>query len=70
MLIVDDRIFMRKQLLGYSERHRVQRLVYNWVRPHWGLPKGTTPGMAMALYHRSVTMEELLTMTGFHPPTR
>jgi len=43
----------------------VQRLVHNWVRPHWGLAKGTTPAMAMELCDRPVSMHELLTQRSF-----
>lgn len=47
----------------------VQRLVHNWIRPHWGLAKGTTPAMALGLYLRPVKMEELLTWKGFPSTT-
>lgn len=43
----------------------VQRLVHNWVRPHWGLAKGTTPAMAMGFCSRPISMHELLTLRGF-----
>jgi len=43
----------------------VQRLVYNWVRPHHGLKKETTPAMAMGYCGRPVSMLELLTQRGF-----
>ena len=42
----------------------VQRLIHNWVRPHWGLPKQTTPAMAMGLCTRPVSIHELLTCRG------
>ena len=29
-----------------------QRLIHNWVRPHWGLGKKTTPAMAMGYCDR------------------
>ena len=38
----------------------VQRLIHNWVRPHWSLRGATTPAMAIGFYHRPVTMLELL----------
>jgi IS1 family transposase len=47
----------------------VQRLVHNWVKPHWGLGKKTTPAMSLGLYHRPVKMEELLTTRGFPSTT-
>jgi len=43
----------------------VQRLVHNWVRPHWGLANGTTPAMAMGFCSRPVSMHELLTLRAF-----
>jgi hypothetical protein len=43
----------------------VQRLVHNWVPPHWGLAKGTTPAMAMGFCNRPVSMHELLTLRAF-----
>jgi transposase-like protein len=42
----------------------VQRLVHNWVRPHHGLSKNTTPAMAMGYCDRPITMRELLTQHG------
>lgn len=44
----------------------VHRLVHNWVRPHWGLEKGTTPAMAMGYCARPISIHELLTCPGFH----
>lgn len=32
----------------------VQRLPHNWVRPHWGLGKPTTPAMAIGFYSRPI----------------
>ncbi len=43
----------------------VQRLVHNWVRPHWGLEKNQTPAMAMGYLERPVSMLELLSSRGF-----
>jgi hypothetical protein len=43
----------------------LQRLVHNWVRPHWGLAKNTTPAMAMGYIKRPISMLELLTHRGF-----
>ncbi|BAU42143.1 hypothetical protein O77CONTIG1_01961 [Leptolyngbya sp. O-77] len=43
----------------------VQRLVHNWVRPHHGLKKDTTPAMAMGYCDRPISMLELLTTRGF-----
>ncbi len=54
-----------KKVEGLQRSLTVQRLVHNWVRPHWALGKKTTPAMALKLYHRPVKMEELLTWRGF-----
>lgn len=54
-----------KRVEGLQRVLDVQRLVHNWVRPHWGLAKGTTPAMAMGFYNRPLTMHELLTWRGF-----
>ncbi|MCA6584190.1 MAG: hypothetical protein IM536_19685 [Pseudanabaena sp. M34BS1SP1A06MG] len=43
----------------------MQRLVHNWVRPHGGLGKNKTPVMAIDLYHRPISMLELLSLQGF-----
>lgn len=50
-----------KRLEGLQRVLDVQRLVHNWVRPHWGLAKKTTPAMAMGLFDRPISMHELLT---------
>jgi len=42
----------------------VQQLIHNWVRPHWGLERGTTPAMAMGFVSRAMTIEELLSWRG------
>jgi hypothetical protein len=47
----------------------VQKLIHNWVRPHWGLAKGTTPAMVMGFYDRPVKMEEFLCWRGLPPIT-
>jgi hypothetical protein len=33
-----------------------QRIIYNWVRPHWGLGKRTTPAMAIGLCLRPLSI--------------
>ncbi len=58
-----------KNVEGLQRSLTVQRLVHNWVRLHSGLDKGTTPAMAMGLYHRPVKMEELLCWRGFPSTT-
>jgi hypothetical protein len=54
-----------KQVAALQRALDVQRLVHNWVRPHHGLQKMTTPAMALGYYYRPVTMQELLTHRGF-----
>ncbi len=48
----------------------VQRLIHNWVRPHWGLGKNTTPAMVMGYCDRPISTYELLTTQGFQFITR
>jgi len=54
-----------KRVEGLQRVLDVQQLVYNWVRPHWGLAKGTTPAMALGFCNRPISMHELLTQRGF-----
>jgi len=55
-----------KQVEGLQRVLDVQRLVHNWVRPHWGLGKNTTPAMAMGYCDHPISMHKLLTSCGFH----
>lgn len=55
-----------KRVEGLQRVLDVQRLVHNWVRPHWGLGKNRTPAMAMGYCARPVSMVEFLTSRGFH----
>jgi hypothetical protein len=50
---------------GLQRALNVQRLLHNWVRPHWGLDKLTTPAMAMGFIERPLTIAELLTSSRF-----
>jgi hypothetical protein len=43
----------------------VQRLIHNWVKPHWGLGKCVTPAMALGYSLRPFSITELLTHRGF-----
>jgi hypothetical protein len=61
--------FYAKAVVGLQRSLIVQQLVHNWVRPHWGLSKKTTPAMALGLYNRPMKMEELLTWRGFPSTT-
>lgn len=54
-----------KHVRGLQRVLDMQRLIHNWVRPHWGLAKDTTPAMAMGFCDRLVSIHELLTCRGF-----
>ena len=54
-----------KRVEGLQRVLDVQRLVHNWVRPHWGLEKDMTPAMAMGYCDHPISMHELLTQRGF-----
>jgi hypothetical protein len=54
-----------KVVEGLQRSLDVQRLLHNWVRPHWGLGKKTTPAMAMGYIDRPLTISEILTSKGF-----
>lgn len=42
----------------------VQRLIHNWVRPHWGLGGKMTPAMSIGYCDRPLSTLELLTKRG------
>jgi hypothetical protein len=54
-----------KRVEGLQRVLDVQRLVHNWVRPHWGLAQKRTPAMAMGYCNRPIAIHELLTQRGF-----
>jgi hypothetical protein len=54
-----------KVLEGLQRALNVQRLIHNWIRPHWGLEKNQTPAMAMGYLERPITMIEILSSRGF-----
>jgi hypothetical protein len=54
-----------KVVAGLQRALNVQRLIHNWVRPHWGLKKNHTPAMVMGYLERPITMLELLSSRGF-----
>jgi len=58
-----------KTLEGLQRAVTVNRLVHNWVLPHWSLDKNTTPAMALGLSHRPISMLELLSSRGFQSLT-
>jgi hypothetical protein len=55
-----------KALAGLQRALDVQRLIHNWVRPHWSLGKNITPAMAMGYCERPLSTRELLMEKGFH----
>jgi len=54
-----------KAVKGLQRVLNMQRMIHNWVRPHWGLEKQETPAMAMGYIDRPITMLELLSTRGF-----
>ncbi len=54
-----------KTCAGLQRVLEVQRLIHNWVRPHWGLGKNMTPAMKMGFVSRPVTLYEILNSRGF-----
>ena len=54
-----------KTLTGLQRALTVQRLVHNWVRSHDSLSQNTTPAMALGLYHRPISILELLSLRSF-----
>ena len=54
-----------KKLSGLQRILDVQRLIHNWVRPHWGLEKRTTPAMKMGFCSRPLSIMEMLSSRGF-----
>ncbi|MBD2189218.1 hypothetical protein H6F41_13825 [Pseudanabaena sp. FACHB-723] len=55
-----------KNTEGLQRAITVQRLIHNWVRPHVGLGKNKTPAMAIGLFHRPLSILELLSSRGFY----
>jgi class 3 adenylate cyclase len=53
-----------KQVEGLQRALDVQRLMHNWVRPHWSLGKQTTPAMAMGFIQRPLKLSEILVSRG------
>jgi hypothetical protein len=50
---------------GLQRALNVQRLLHNWVKPHYSLDKKTTPAMAMGFITRPLKIRELLSCRGF-----
>lgn len=49
-----------KKVQGLNRAITVQRLIHNWVRPHFSLGKNITPAMAIGYIKRPIMMEEML----------
>ena len=58
-----------KVVEGLQRALSVQRLIHNWVRPHWGLKNNQTPAMAMGYLKRPITMLQLLSSRGLQSIT-
>lgn len=54
-----------KRVDGLQRVLDVQRLIHNFVKPHWGLGKDVTPAMALGYSLRPFSISELLTMPCF-----
>lgn len=54
-----------KAVAGLNRALNMQRMIHNWVRPHWGLGKMETPAMAMGYINRPITLLELLSTRSF-----
>jgi hypothetical protein len=54
-----------KKLAALQRVLDCQRMVHNWVRPHYSLGKGMTPAMKMGFCSRAISILELLTCRGF-----
>lgn len=54
-----------KTTAGLQRSLDVQRLIHNWVRPHWGMGAKTTPAMSMGFTTRPIAMSELLNLRSF-----
>lgn len=54
-----------KRVEGLQRVLDVQRLIHNWVKPHWDLGNCITPSMAMGYSLHPFSIVELLTHRGF-----
>jgi len=51
---------LRKKVQGLNRAITVERLIHNWVRPHFSLGKKITPAMAIGYIKRPIMIEEML----------
>ncbi len=49
-----------KKVQGLNRAITIQRLIHNWVKPHFSLGKNITPAMAIGYINRPIAMEEML----------
>ncbi len=49
-----------KKVQGLNRIITIQRLIHNWVQPHFSLGKNMTPAMALGYVKRPIAMEEML----------
>lgn len=49
-----------KKVQGLNRAITIQRLIHNWVQPHFSLGKNITPAMAIGYIKRPILMEEML----------
>ncbi len=49
-----------KKVQGLNRAITVQRLIHNWIKPHFSLGKNITPAMAIGYIKRPILIEEML----------
>jgi len=54
-----------KTVDGLQHAITLQRLIHNWVRPHWSLAKEPTPARVLGFCDCPIPMEQFLTLRGF-----
>jgi hypothetical protein len=47
-----------KAVEGLQRVLNMQRMIHNWVKPHWGLGKQETPAMAMGYVDRRTAFNQ------------
>ena len=53
-----------KTVTGLERAVTVQRLIHNWIRPHYSTQ--VTPAVAIGLMSRALSLREMLLSRGFH----
>ena len=49
-----------KKVEGLNRAITIQRLIHNWIRPHFSLGKNVTPAMAIGYIKQPITIEKML----------